>query len=113
MKPKHIFTSDNLAMAAIIFIGFGLIGLMCFATIETPMIHTKRVTATVSKILTCDNHTNICRVQFSNGWRHNVTQPVVIGDKYHYTMSWRPKHNGGSFAKSTRTRITFDGRSSR
>ena len=61
----------------------------------------------VTKILTCDQSTNQCRVEFNNGWRHTLTQPIAIGDKVLYTKTWEPTNPNYA------VRYSYDGRVNR
>ncbi len=107
-KPRKILPilKDWLGVGALVVFGVGLIWAACYGLNRLPNPITTRIPVKVAKVLTCD-HQNECRVEFTNGWRHTVNQPVAVGDNYMY-HEWSDPHD-----PSYQPRYFFEGRLNR
>lgn len=90
-KPKTIIRNSidhdvTRAILVVALFGIALVGFIFMISGGGEYQKTKTIAVSVSKVLACDK--SQCRVEFNNGWRHTVNQPVAVGDKYSYTQSW-------------------------
>ena len=108
LKPRKVLTTlkEWLGVIALVLFSVGLVLAACYGLNRLPNPITTPIPVKVAKVLTCDQQ-NECRVEFTNGWRHTVSEPVAVGDNYMY-HEWSDPHD-----PNYHPRYFFEGRLNR